>query len=240
MGVFTPERERTESAPAPPPPEPPRREPPGRDVPWALVVLCLLIIGIAVGVGWLRGVLPDFDNPFASETIDRSGPAVLRSIQNLHEYHAASGNFQVIVDLEEDTALPDELLGTRTLFIAAGTVDATVDFSQLGGDSVEVSQDRRAATITLPRPQLGGARVDPGRSYVYDQQRGVFNKIGALFSDDPNDERRLYLLAEDKLAEAARGGAGLVPRAEENTRRMLTSLLGSLGFTTVVVRFEPQ
>jgi hypothetical protein len=240
MGVFTPERERTERAPAPPPPEPPRREPPGRDVPWALVVLCLLIIGIASGVGWLRGVLPDFDNPFASETIDRSGPAVLRSIQNLHEYHAASGNFQVIVDIEEDTALPDELLGTRTLFVAAGTVDATVDFSQLGGDAVQVSDDRRAATITLPRPQLGEARVDPERSYVYDRQRGVFDKIGELFSDDPNDERRIYLLAEEKLAEAARGGAGLAPRAEENTRRMLTSLLGSLGFTTVVVRFEPQ
>jgi hypothetical protein len=239
MGVFTPERERTESAPAAPPPEPPRQEPPGRDVPWALIVICVLIIGIASGVGWLRGVLPEFDNPFASETIDRSGPAVLKSIQNLHEYHAATGNFQVIVDLQDDTALPDELLGERTLFIAAGTVDATVDFSQLGGDAVEVSQDRRAATISLPRPQLGDAQVDPERSYVYDRQRGVFNKIGALFSDDPNDERRLYLLAEDKLEEAARGGAGLVPRAEENTRRMLMSLLGSLGFRTVTVRFEP-
>jgi hypothetical protein len=238
MGVFTPERERDDTAPAPAPPEPPRREPPGHDVPWALVVVCVLIIAIASGVGWLRGVLPDFDNPFASETIDRSGPAVLRSIQNLHEYHAASGNFQVIVDLQEDTALPDELLGTRTLFVAAGTVDATVDFSQLGGDAVEVSDDRRTATITLPRPQLGDARVDPERSYVYDRQRGVFNKIGALFSDDPNDERRLYLVAEDKLEEAARGGAGLVPRAEENTRRMLTSLLDSLGFRTVLVRFE--
>ena len=198
----------------------------------------LLLVAAVAGLLVLLPALIPALNPFKAETVDRSGPAVLRSIQNLHEYHAASGNFQVIVDIEEDTALPDELLGTRTLFVAAGTVDATVDFSQLGGDAVQVSDDRRAATITLPRPQLGEARVDPERSYVYDRQRGVFDKIGELFSDDPNDERRIYLLAEEKLAEAARGGAGLAPRAEENTRRMLTSLLDSLGFTTVVVRFE--
>src|SRR5687767_3234748 len=153
MGITTPERLRTEPPPPAPPPqyEPPK---PRREVPWGLITLALLVIAIFGGVSWVRGILPDFDNPFAETTVDRSGPAVLKSIQDLHEYHAATGDFQQVVDLEKDTALPSGLLGSRTLFIAYGSVDATVDFSTIGDGAVEVSDNRLSATITLPTPQL--------------------------------------------------------------------------------------
>jgi Protein of unknown function (DUF4230) len=51
-------------------------------------------------------------------------------------------------------------------------------------------------------------------------------------------EQKLYPLAEEKLAEAARDGSGLLARAERNTRLMLEGLLRSLGFTRVEVRFS--
>jgi hypothetical protein len=237
MGVVTPERRRAE----PPPPAPPQYEPPRprREVPWGLITLGILIIAIFGGVSWVRGVLPDFHNPFAETTIDRSGPAVLKSIQDLQEYHAATGNFQQIVDLHHDTGLPDRLLGDRTLFVAVGSVDALVDFGQVGKGGVKVSDDRRAATITLPRPRLSDSQIDVGRSYVYDRDRGLFNQIGSLFGNDTDSERQVYLLAERKIRSAAQNGSGLVPRAEDNTRKMLQSLLRSLGFTRVVVNFEP-
>jgi hypothetical protein len=236
MGVVTPERRRTE----PPPPAPPQYEPPRprREVPWGLITFGILIIAIFGGVSWVRGVIPDFHNPFAEQTVDRSGPAVLKSIQDLHEYHAATGNFQQIVDLQKDTALPDSILGTRTLFIAYGTVDATVDFSNIGGGDVQVSDDRRSATITLPRPRLSEAQIDPTRSYVYDRNEGVFNQIGDLFSSDENSQQELYLVAQEKITASAREGSGLVARARENTRAMLQSMLRALGFTTVAVNFE--
>jgi hypothetical protein len=188
----------------------------------------------------VAGFLPDFDNPFATETVDRSGPAVLKSIRDIGEYRAASGDFEVIVDLEQDTGLPDELLGERTLFVAAGTVDAGVNLRGLDDDAVEISDDRLSATITLPPARLFEPVVDQERSYVYERDRGLFNRIGDFFSDDSSSEREVNLLAEQKLREAAEGGAGLVPRAEENTREMLTSLLTALGFTTVDVRFEER
>jgi hypothetical protein len=189
-------------------------------------------------VSWVKGVIPDFHNPFVSRTVDRSGPAVLKSIRNLHSYHAATGNFQQVVDLQKDTALPDSILGSRTLFIAYGTVDATVDFSNIGSGAVQVSDDRRSATITLPRPRLSDARIDPARSYVYDRNEGVFNKIGDIFSSNDNYQQELYLVAEQKITAAAQQGSGLVARARENTRAMLQSLLRALGFTTVAVNFE--
>jgi len=236
MGVITPERRRSE----PPPPPPPQYEPPRprREVPWGLITLGILIIAIFGGVSWVKGVIPDFHNPFVQHTVDRSGPAVLKSIQDLHSYHAATGNFQQIVDLQKDTALPDKLLGSRTLFVAYGTVDATVDFSGIDSGAVQVSDDRRSATITLPQPQLSKARVDPTRSYVYDRNEGVFNKIGDLFSGNENDQQELYVVAQQKITASAQQGSGLVARARENTRAMLQSMLRALGFTSVAVNFE--
>jgi hypothetical protein len=238
MGVVSPERKR--ALPRPPLRRPPpEEEPPRRRFPWGLIVLALVVLGLVAAYNWTRDLLPDFDNPFKAETIDRSGPAVLKSIQDLQDYHAASGNFELVIDLHRDTELPDEILGERTLFVAAGTVDAVVDFSSLDSGAVKVSDDRRSATIALPRPRLSDARINPERSYVYDRDRGVFNKVGALFQDNENNERELYLLAERKLLAAARSGSGLVPRAEENTEAMLESMLRSLGFTSVTVRFAP-
>jgi Protein of unknown function (DUF4230) len=231
---LTPGRER----PAPPPPEPPRRRP-ERPFPWALLAIGLIVLAIAAGPGWLRGLLPSFPNPFAAETVDRSAPAVLESIRDLSEYHAATGHFQVIVDLENDTALPAAILGERTLFLAVGDVDAIVDFAGVGSGAVKVSDNRRSAVITLPRPSLSAARLDLERSHVYDRRQGVLNEIGLLFEDERNTEREVYLLAERKISEAAANGSGLVPRAEKNTRAMLESLLRSLGFTSVDVRFRP-
>jgi hypothetical protein len=189
--------------------------------------------------GWLVGLLPSFPNPFAERTIDRSQPALLRSIQDLREFRAATGNFQVIVDIERDTALPAAILGERTLFLAAGSVDAVVDFSAIGPDDVVVSDDRRAATITLPAPTLSRPRLDVARSRVYDRDRGLLNRISDVFSDG-GDQQQLYVAAERKLTEAAGEGAGIRRRAEANTRAMLRTLLRSLGFTSVTVRFEQQ
>jgi uncharacterized protein DUF4230 len=240
MGVITPERERTapERAPAPPPepPERPRREWPR--FPWGLIALGLAIVAILVGVDRFRDFLPSFDNPFASQTIDRSPPAVLKSIQDIGEYRAATGHFEQIVDLHRDTGLPDELLGERTIFVAVGTVDSGVDLSRLEDGSIELSDDRRSATITLPHAQIFEPQLNVERSYVYDRQEGLFNEIGGLVGDDPNYQQQLNQLAVAKMRDSAEHGSGLVPRAEENTRTMLESLLRSLGFTSVVVKFD--
>jgi uncharacterized protein DUF4230 len=236
MGVSAPERRRNAPRPQPPQHEPPPR----RGVPWGLVGLGIVVILLVLGISWIRGVFPDFHNPFRERTVDRSGPAILQSIQDLHQYRAASGNFQQIVDLQKDTLLPDELLGSRTLYIAYGTVDATVDFTNVGEDAVDVSDDRRSATITLPRPRLSSARVDPTRSYVYDRNEGALNRIGDIFSSNDQNQQEIDILATRRIQAAAQQGSGLIARARENTRIMLRSLLGALGFTTVNVVFTDE
>jgi len=182
-------------------------------------------------------------NPFDEETVDRSQPALLKSLANLSEYRAATANLQVVVDVEEDTDLiPSFIKGERTLFVAAGSVDAAVDFAGLSRDSraVQVSDDRRSATITLPPPALSEPRIEPDRTRVYDRDRGILDRVEDAFSDRPGDEQPLYRLAEDKLAEAAAAEPQLRRNAERNTRAMLQGMLRGLGFERVEVRFtEP-
>ena len=242
MGVISPERRRTR--PASPPPEPPLSPPqperPRRGNPWPFLTVLLIVLSLVGGFMWVRGALPDFDNPFAAETVDRTQPAVLQSLQDIGEYRAASANYELLVDLEQDTDLPAALLGERTLFVAVGSVDAGVDLRAIGSDAVTLSADGAGVTITLPPAQVYDAELDLGRSYVYERDEGLLNRIGGVFSGDGGGgyEQEVMVAAEERLNEAARANGDLAERAEENTAAMLESLLRSLGFERVAVRFS--
>lgn len=203
-----------------------------------LTALFLLVLLLAVGAIKMPQWLPDFSNPFATKTVDRTGPALLKSLEDLSSYRAATGHFEVIVDIEKDAKyVPDWVNGERTLFVAKGTVDGVVDFSAIKPENLTVSEDRRTVTVRLPRATLGDVRVDPSGSYVVDKDSGLLNKGKALFGEDATDQP-LYVKAEERMRQAASDPAsGIVPRAEDNTRAMLTSMLTSLGFTSVTVTF---
>jgi hypothetical protein len=216
---------------------PPRLRP---RLPLRLVVGVVVLLAALLAVSRLTDLRlwPSLPNPFASREVDRSQPVLLKAIVDLKVYKAASGNFQVLVDLEESArGVPLLIKGERTLFVAAGTVDAEVDFSTIDRGAIQVSADGRSARVTLPRAHLTRARIDPDRSYVFSRERGLLDRLGSVLSDNPTSERRLYQLAEDRL-EAAATESGLVERAEQNTRAMLESMLRSLGYRDVTVTFR--
>ena len=201
-----------------------------------LVTAALIAFAVFQGVNLFSGWL----NPFKEETKDRTGPVLLQSIKDLSRYEAASGNFQVVVDLEKDAKyLPSAIRGNRTLFVGNGSVDAYVDFSKLGNGALTVNKDRTAVTVRLPRAELEPTNLNTQRSYVFATQRGLTNRLGDFFSGNPNDQQQLYVLATQKIQTAATE-SGLRERAEQNTRAMLVNMLKSLGFKTVTVTVEGQ
>lgn len=172
-------------------------------------------------------------DPFGGETKDRSQPALVQSIEDLGELRTARANLQVVVDLENDTILPRFLKGTRTLFIAAGDVDAAIDLG-----AAKVTTDGETATITVPPPKLTKPRVDLQRSRVYDRDRGVLDRIGDALGDRGTDNEAVYAAAEKKLAEAAAQDDVLATTARDNARDLLAGLARGLGFERVEVRFQ--
>lgn len=204
-----------------------------------LGMAALLALALFAGAGKLGNFLPSLPNPFESHTVDRTQPALLQSLADLSEYHAASGNFQVIVDTEKDTKfVPSFIRGERTVYVAGGSVDAIVDFSQLDERSIQVSPDRTSVSIVLPAPAVADPTVDAEQSRVVSRDRGVLDRIGSAFSDNPATERPLILAAEQKMRDAA-NTSDLRARAEDNTRKMLEGMVRALGYANVSVTFSP-
>ncbi|MFB7496198.1 DUF4230 domain-containing protein [Streptomyces sp. NPDC056161] len=210
---------------------------PGRVPGWIKALTAVVLVLAAVFAGIRLAVLPGIKDLFGTETRDRSGPALLESIKDMSRYDAASGTFQVVVDLEKDAKLlPDAIRGTRTLYVGTGTVDAYVELGGLGERDVTVDGDRTSATLRLPHARLGKPALDADHSYTVSKQRGLLDRLGDFFSDNPNSEHAVQQLAVQHIGEAARG-SGLTARAETNTTAMLRGLLRSLGFTEVHVSY---
>ncbi|MGY9064133.1 DUF4230 domain-containing protein [Streptomyces sp. CAS3] len=213
------------------------KRPPRRMPGWAKLVAAFVVVLAVLFAGIRLAVLPGVKDLLGTETHDRSGPALLKSINDMSRYDAASGNFQVVVDLEKDAKyLPAALRGTRTLYVGAGTVEAYVDLGRVGDKDVTVNKDRTSATLRLPHARLGEPALDADHSYAVSKQRGLLDRLGDLFSDNPDSEHAVQKLAVSHISEAAKG-SGLTARAETNTTDMLEGLLHSLGFTDVHVSY---
>ena len=197
-------------------------------------------IGVAVLIPFgdrFVDAIPGWLNPFDQEVVDRSTPPLMLALEDIDQFHAATGTFQVVIDQERDTRyLPSVISGERVTFLATGSVDAYVDFADVASQGVEISPDRRSVEITLPAPQLGEATVDPDNSRVVDRDRGLLDRIGGMFEENPSSEGEFYALAEQRL-EGAATDSDLLARAEDNTRDMLTALSRSMGFDEVTVTF---
>ncbi|MFD5620007.1 DUF4230 domain-containing protein [Streptomyces yangpuensis] len=204
---------------------------------WGRIAAGLVVIVVLIVLVERFGPVVGFGGLFGGDTRDRSGPALLKSVQDMDRYEAAVGNFQVVVDLEKDAAfLPDAIRGTRTLYVGAGTVGGYVDMGGLDERSVTVNEDRTEASLRLPHAVLGRAALDPDRSYAVSKQRGLLDRIGDLFSANPAGEQAVQKLAAQHIDEAART-SGLADRAEKNTTSMLEGLLRSLGFRKVTITY---
>jgi hypothetical protein len=201
----------------------------------AIVAVIVLIVVLSA-----VHLLPQLRNPFAETTTVRSQPVILKSITNLSRYEAASGSFQVVVDLTKRSSLiPSFLEGSETLFIGQGTDIAFVDFATLKSGAITVNSNRTSVTVTLPKPQLEPAVLNVNQSYVYAEQQGLFNRIGNFFSGNPNSQQQVYQIAQGKIETAAKQSP-LLADAQKNTEGMLTGMLTSLGFQHVTVTFGPR
>jgi hypothetical protein len=201
------------------------------------IVVAAAAAGILIVVLSAVHLLPQLRNPFAETTTVRSEPVILKSITELSRYEAASGSFEVLVDLTKRASLlPSFLEGSDTLFVGQGTDIAFVDFSGLKSQAIKVSADRTSVTVSLPKAQLEPAVLNVSQSYVYAQQQGLFNRIGNFFSGNPNSQQQVYILAQQKIQTAARQSQ-LLTEAQRNTEGMLDGMLTSLGFTRVTITF---
>ena len=198
----------------------------------AIIVIALLPFASALGN--ILGALP---NPFASTHHELVQPPVLKSLQNLSAYHAATANLSAVVEQSNDADyLPSFIKGDDTTYLAVGSVDAVVDFSHLASDAIAVSADGTSVTITLPSPTVATPQLDLENSKILSHSRGLVDRLGSLFGSAPDNTQPLMQQGQAALARAA-GETELLTRAKTNTTDMLTAMLRSLGFKQVTISF---
>jgi hypothetical protein len=206
----------------------------GRAVAIVLAVVAVLVLVLVLSAVRL---LPQIRNPFATTTTVSSQPPLLKSITELSRYEAASGTFQVVVELATHTSfLPSFIAGSQTLFIGDGNVIAYVNFAGLRRSAIQVTHRRTAVTVRLPDARLEPAVLNVRQSYVFAEQQGLVNRLASFFSGNPNSQQAVYILAQRKIQDAARASP-LLAEAQRNTSAMLDGMLTSLGFRHVTVVF---
>src|ERR1700743_3106065 len=96
----------------------------------AAVIVGLVVLALVLSAVHL---LPQLRNPFGETTTDRSQPVVLKSISQLSRYEAATGSFEVVVDLKSSSFLPSFSKAVTRCLSARAAISRTWTFRSLKG-----------------------------------------------------------------------------------------------------------
>ena len=193
-----------------------------------VIVVALFLVAGAIGFNLL---------PFQTTEKDHSPPPILTELRQLSDFHAAQAEFEVIIDQEEDVRfMPQVIAGERVQFVAVGTVDAMIDLSAVSADAVRFDPETNRAVVFLPRPTIEEPVLDLEQSHVMNRDRGLVNRVGGIFTDNPTSENDLMQAAQAKMADAA-AQTGLVAMAEQQAEELFEPMIRNLGVEYVEVRF---
>lgn len=200
---------------------------------WALGAAVLSIPLAAFG-GVLVGRCSSSAPPEPSrQIVVRPSPDVITAVRDLARLEGTVFHLERVIDVREKQSRFFNLLEAEDalLLVAAGDVSAGVDLSQLRPGDVLTDEERRKVVLTLPRAEILSRRLDNQRTYVHTRRTDTWA------ARQEHLETRARQEAERTLEDAAREG-GILQRAEESVARTVESLLRSLGYEQVLIRFR--
>jgi len=161
-----------------------------------------------------------------------SAPDVVDKVQRLNRLETVVYSLDTVVESSESNpVLPDVLTGDKLVMIVHGQTIAGVDMSQLKPESVQITENggARSITLTLPPSTVFLTTIDENKSRVYQRDTGIFVKA------DPNLETQTRAKAQAELQQAALSD-GILDAASKNARATVTAMLEGLGFQHVDVK----
>lgn len=199
-------------------------------------IAAALLIGFnhwQLGDRLLQG-LGNLLTPQVSEPQVNVRSLVLQQVREASELTTAAFTMQAVVPTEQDATLGGFVVGkTKLLYIAYGEVKAGVDLSQLTPQQVQISQD--TIQIQLPPAQVLDQKIDVNRSQVYDYNRGMLG-LG------PDVAPELQTLAQQQALQKITAAAceeGLLQKASDRAKLVVTQLFSAAGYQSVQVTTQP-
>jgi hypothetical protein len=169
---------------------------------------------------------------FASSTYKSETISIVESVQELATLATAEAVVTTIVKEEDNKLFNQEisinLPGTKRtlLLIVPATVMAGVDLKSVTDDNIEINEDKKEITLTIPRATL---IQEPS---IQMEQVQTYSEEGLFRSEVHWDEG--YDLAAKATIEIKNEAIqmGLLTKAEESAEKVLSSFFHNLGYTT--------
>lgn len=160
---------------------------------------------------------------------------VVQQVRDASELTTSVFSMQAVVPTSQSATLGGIVVGTtKLLYIAQGQVQAGVDLSQLTPANVEVMGDE--VRVQLPPPRILDSKIDVNRSSVYDYNRGMLG-LG------PDVAPQLQDLAQEQALKTIVQAAckdGVLQRASDRAKLVVTQLLSTAGYQNVMVEVQPS
>lgn len=168
-----------------------------------------------------------------AQIVVRPTPNVLRAVRDLARLETVTFHMERVIDLHEEQSHAFGLVHAEDsiLLVAVGEVIAGVDLAGLRPEDVVIDPAKHRVSITLPRPQVFVTHLDSEHTRVHSRSTDL------LARRNEGLETRARQEAERSIALGATE-SGILDRARQGAERTVGSLVRSLGFTDVTIRFR--
>jgi hypothetical protein len=167
----------------------------------------------------------------ATPTIRPNPATIIREIQALSRLETVSYSVEKVVTAEKNQQGLADLLGLdeKLLFVAHGQVIAGIDLSKLQEQDITITEDN-TVILALPPAEIFVATLDNDKSYVYDHERGLLNRV---FEENSDLETLARQAAEAEIEKAALED-GILNIADVNAQNYMRAFLLAMGYDRVV------
>lgn len=200
----------------------------------ALVVLVLIVACFGgMAASWVAQLFRPDEEPPRETLVVRPTPDVVVAVRDLARLETTSFHMERVIDLTSRQRRVFGLVEAEDsiLLVASGDVVAGVDLTEMEDGDVVIEPDLHRAVVTLPRARILSSTLDNDRTYVYRRETDALARRRESLETEARQE------AERTLEHAALE-TGILERAERNAARTIESLVRSLGYQEVEVRFR--
>lgn len=190
------------------------------------LAIMMIFIGAIIGIGtWSH---------FTATKANEEKGSFVEQVKQLSSLATAEAYVKAVIEKEDNEIFGKEIKmnipGTKRhiLLIVPGTVIAGIDLEKISEDAIEVQEEEKRVTITLPKGELIHAP-----SLHFDDVQ-TFSVEGVFRSEVDWEEG--YELAEEakQLIEKEAIAQGLLEKAEENAEKVLKEFFSQLGYKATI------
>jgi len=173
--------------------------------------------------GSLATQVNQFLNP--TPTIIPDPITIIRSVRTLARLETIQYSIEKVVTADKGQGSLDFLFGDELILVAHGEVIAGIDLAKL--EINDMWWDSGILYVHLPAPEIFITKLDNGKSYIYDREKGLFTK------GDIHLETAARQIAEAEIEKAALED-GILELARINAESYLFRLFHSLDISNII------